>query len=170
MVGPFNEYYQHQQQQYPYYNYNNYNNNNNNNGLCYDDDETDYMYSSSSSTSSYSSVDCTLSLGTPSTRLTNQNNVKTTTTTPHRNSVSSFCWDLLHPKQSNSNSKSSSSRSGGNNHSSAAGNAADPLFVRRCANCDTTSTPLWRNGPRGPKVFFFYYFFHLHYSNAKIIS
>ncbi|CAN6336775.1 unnamed protein product [Urochloa humidicola] len=22
---------------------------------------------------------------------------------------------------------------------------------RRCANCDTTSTPLWRNGPRGPK-------------------
>jgi hypothetical protein len=23
---------------------------------------------------------------------------------------------------------------------------------RRCANCDTTSTPLWRNGPRGPKV------------------
>lgn len=23
---------------------------------------------------------------------------------------------------------------------------------RRCANCDTASTPLWRNGPRGPKV------------------
>ncbi|KAK8457222.1 hypothetical protein SEVIR_3G144900v4 [Setaria viridis] len=23
--------------------------------------------------------------------------------------------------------------------------------ARRCANCDTTSTPLWRNGPRGPK-------------------
>ncbi|GJN15254.1 hypothetical protein PR202_gb02150 [Eleusine coracana subsp. coracana] len=22
---------------------------------------------------------------------------------------------------------------------------------RRCANCDTTSTPLWRNGPQGPK-------------------
>uniref|UniRef100_A0A6N2N9Z9 GATA-type domain-containing protein n=1 Tax=Salix viminalis TaxID=40686 RepID=A0A6N2N9Z9_SALVM len=27
----------------------------------------------------------------------------------------------------------------------------DPLLARRCANCDTTSTPLWRNGPRGPK-------------------
>ncbi|KAI6680713.1 hypothetical protein NL676_034594 [Syzygium grande] len=29
--------------------------------------------------------------------------------------------------------------------------ASDPLLARRCANCDTTSTPLWRNGPRGPK-------------------
>ncbi|KAL6610762.1 hypothetical protein ACP70R_040731 [Stipagrostis hirtigluma subsp. patula] len=26
-----------------------------------------------------------------------------------------------------------------------------PPADRRCANCDTTSTPLWRNGPRGPK-------------------
>ncbi|KAL6848921.1 hypothetical protein ACP4OV_021504 [Aristida adscensionis] len=26
-----------------------------------------------------------------------------------------------------------------------------PAAARRCANCDTTSTPLWRNGPRGPK-------------------
>ncbi|CAO2830460.1 unnamed protein product [Amaranthus hypochondriacus] len=50
-----------------------------------------------------------------------------------------------------SSENSSSSRGGGNNHSSAGGNASDPLFLRRCANCDTTSTPLWRNGPRGPK-------------------
>ncbi|CAH8351643.1 unnamed protein product [Eruca vesicaria subsp. sativa] len=27
----------------------------------------------------------------------------------------------------------------------------DTLLDRRCTNCDTTSTPLWRNGPRGPK-------------------
>ncbi|XP_010548330.1 PREDICTED: GATA transcription factor 19-like [Tarenaya hassleriana] len=27
----------------------------------------------------------------------------------------------------------------------------DTLLSRRCSNCDTTSTPLWRNGPKGPK-------------------
>ncbi|XP_031739578.1 GATA transcription factor 18 isoform X2 [Cucumis sativus] len=77
------------------------------------------MYSSStnyaSSSSSPSSVDCTLSLGTPSTR---------------------------------------SSEFGGasnNNINAAVSNGGDPLLARRCANCDTTSTPLWRNGPRGPK-------------------
>lgn len=108
------------------------------------------MYSSSSSSSSYSSVDCTLSLGTPSTRLTNDNNTNNNKPTPttHRNSVSSFCWDLLHPNKQSSSSTPKPSRS--NNHP-AANSGGDPLFVRRCANCDTTSTPLWRNGPRGPK-------------------
>lgn len=24
--------------------------------------------------------------------------------------------------------------------------------VRRCANCHTTDTPMWRRGPGGPKV------------------
>lgn len=145
--GPFNQYCGHhsaaywpmqqqQQQQYPQYN---------NNYTSFDDDETDYMYSSSSSSSSYSSVDCTLSLGTPSTRMTSEN----AKPTPHRNSVSSFCWDLLHPKQSSSSTPKPSRT---NNHAAAAATGgADPLFVRRCANCDTTSTPLWRNGPRGPK-------------------
>ncbi|XP_074301500.1 GATA transcription factor 19-like [Silene latifolia] len=121
--------------------------------------ETDYMSSSyasaSSSLSPPSSVDCTLSLGTPSTRLTNietSNNMgygeTTTTTTKHRNSVSTFCWDLLHPKQSSSNSTPKPSPSNGG---SGGGSSGDPLFGRRCSNCDTTSTPLWRNGPRGPK-------------------
>ncbi|MCD7454515.1 hypothetical protein HAX54_025136 [Datura stramonium] len=49
-----------------------------------------------------------------------------------------------------SSAHKSSTRGGGsngNNNSS----TTDPLVARRCANCDTTSTPLWRNGPRGPK-------------------
>ncbi|KAL2906540.1 GATA transcription factor 18 [Bienertia sinuspersici] len=119
---------------------------NNYNSSPYDDDENDYMYSSSSS-SSYSSVDCTLSLGTPSTRSTNDI-TNTTKPTPHRNSVSSFCWDLLHSKQSSSSTPKPSRNT---SHAATASGGADPLFVRRCANCDTTSTPLWRNGPRGPK-------------------
>lgn len=27
--------------------------------------------------------------------------------------------------------------------------------IRVCADCNTTTTPLWRSGPRGPKVFNF---------------
>ncbi|XP_076906326.1 GATA transcription factor 19-like [Bidens hawaiensis] len=57
---------------------------------------------------SSSTVDCTLSLATPSTRL-----------------ISDDYRGLT---------------------------VANPAAVaRRCANCHTTSTPLWRNGPRGPK-------------------
>ncbi|KAJ8443687.1 hypothetical protein Cgig2_019669 [Carnegiea gigantea] len=108
----------------------------------YNDDQD---YSASSFASSPNSVDCTLSLGTPSTRYENHTNYEPMSSsgskpTPHRNSVSSFCWDLLHPN------KQSSSKS--HRHHS---NGGDPLLARRCANCDTTSTPLWRNGPRGPK-------------------
>ncbi|KAG5412642.1 hypothetical protein IGI04_000209 [Brassica rapa subsp. trilocularis] len=33
----------------------------------------------------------------------------------------------------------------------AGGGGGNNLGARRCANCDTTSTPLWRNGPSGPK-------------------
>ena len=66
-------------------------------------------------------VDCTLSLGTPSTRR---------------------------------------AEAGTGGHARAAGGGGAPCKdssgrgspARRCANCDTTSTPLWRNGPRGPKV------------------
>lgn len=32
--------------------------------------------------------------------------------------------------------------------------------IRVCADCNTTKTPLWRSGPRGPKV---YIFLHLYY-------
>ncbi|CAH8365611.1 unnamed protein product [Eruca vesicaria subsp. sativa] len=105
---------------------------------------------------SSSVVDCTLSLGTPSTRLCEEDEKR-------RRSTSSSCisnfWDLLNTKNNNSKAKPCSkipsfstanpikpSRgcSGGNG-------GVDSLLVRRCANCDTTSTPLWRNGPRGPK-------------------
>ncbi|KAH7651080.1 Zinc finger NHR/GATA-type protein [Dioscorea alata] len=95
-----------------------------------------YYYSSSSSLSamdtSSSSVDCTLSLGTPSTRQsdhanTNSNGTSTTSKLP----INGY-WDFL----------TNSSKPASRDHL---------LHARRCANCDTTSTPLWRNGPKGPK-------------------
>ncbi|OMO84407.1 Zinc finger, GATA-type [Corchorus olitorius] len=117
-------------------------------------DETDmYPYTSSSS-----SVDCTLSLGTPSTRLCED--VDDRRSRHDRRSgtsnscMSNFCWDLLQNNKNtttpNNYSQQSSKTSRGNgNGGNSSGN--DPLLARRCANCDTTSTPLWRNGPRGPK-------------------
>lgn len=39
---------------------------------------------------------------------------------------------------------SSSTNSSSNNNSN--------ITVRVCADCHTTKTPLWRSGPRGPKV------------------
>ncbi|KAK9670208.1 hypothetical protein RND81_13G186000 [Saponaria officinalis] len=118
-------------------------------------DDSDHYTSSSSSPP----VDCTLSLGTPSTRLSHVDNdthysdttTTTTSSTKHRNSVSSFCWDLLHSKHSSSSTPKSTRASTGNGNGNGNGNGGDPLFARRCSNCDTTSTPLWRNGPRGPK-------------------
>lgn len=126
-------------------------------------DTMEMMYSSSNYGSSYSyssppssSVDCTLSLGTPSTRSTTQlddvhHRGGGAGRRPAASYVSNFCWDLLHTKQK------SAARGGGNANSAAVGASAgcgDPLLARRCANCDTTSTPLWRNGPKGPKVHF----------------
>ncbi|KAJ8567526.1 hypothetical protein K7X08_019734 [Anisodus acutangulus] len=112
------------------------------------------MYSFAPSSSSSSSVDCTLSLGTPSTRLTNDNAKRSVYSNERRSSncMSNF-WDILHPKQhmntpSPPSSVHKSSTRGGSNGNT---NSTDPLVARRCANCDTTSTPLWRNGPRGPK-------------------
>ncbi|KAL3527108.1 hypothetical protein ACH5RR_011764 [Cinchona calisaya] len=114
------------------------------------DHETAEMYSyAASSPPSYSSVDCTLSLGTPSTRLTNNND-----TEKRRSSyVPNFCWDLLQPKHSSDNSyhHQSSHKSSRGNSSNSNSSGGDGLLARRCANCDTTSTPLWRNGPKGPK-------------------
>ncbi|KAI3712895.1 hypothetical protein L1987_71464 [Smallanthus sonchifolius] len=78
---------------------------------------------------SSSSVDCTLSLATPSARLTSDDY------------NSRFCWDFLQPDNPSRPPPSLKSIRG----------AGDSLLARRCANCDTTSTPLWRNGPRGPK-------------------
>ena len=109
----------------------------------YEYDEPDmYSYSPSSS-----SVDCTLSLGTPSTRFTEDEEKRSRH--ERRSSVSNFCWDLLQSKHNTHQSQAKSTSRGTNSNSS---NNNDPLLARRCANCDTTSTPLWRNGPRGPKV------------------
>ena len=105
-----------------------------------DDYDEPHMYSFTPS----SSVDCTLSLGTPSTRLTEDEEKRTRR--ERRSSVSNYCWDMLQSKQ---NAQSQTKPSRGSNGNS---NNSDPLLARRCANCDTTSTPLWRNGPRGPKV------------------
>ncbi|KAF8405234.1 hypothetical protein HHK36_010135 [Tetracentron sinense] len=93
-----------------------------------------------------SSVDCTLSLGTPSTRMSDDKS------TSHQSGscMSNLCWDILQTKQASPSPvmANKSSRGGASSNNSLAG---DPLLARRCANCDTTSTPLWRNGPRGPK-------------------
>jgi hypothetical protein len=42
--------------------------------------------------------------------------------------------------------------SSSNNSLNINGNTA----VRVCADCNTTKTPLWRSGPRGPKVYIFF--------------
>ncbi|XVF17902.1 hypothetical protein REPUB_Repub10bG0164700 [Reevesia pubescens] len=119
-------------------------------------DETD-MYPFTSSSSS-SSVDCTLSLGTPSTRLCEDEvvvdkRIRHDQRRSANSCKSNFCWDLLQNKNSTSPNYSQqtpkASRGSNGNSSNSSGN--DPLLARRCANCDTTSTPLWRNGPRGPK-------------------
>ncbi|CAH2064440.1 unnamed protein product [Thlaspi arvense] len=113
---------------------------------------------------SSSVVDCTLSLGTPSTRLCEEDEKRRRSTSSGASSCISNFWDLLHTRNNNSSKTSPYSNvpsfstanpikptrgcSGGNGSGSGGG---DSLLARRCANCDTTSTPLWRNGPRGPK-------------------
>ncbi|XP_071701758.1 GATA transcription factor 19-like [Rutidosis leptorrhynchoides] len=87
-----------------------------------------------------SSVDCTLSLATPSSRLTS---VDFDSRPPPS---SRFCWDFLHPENHSPPAPLTPYKT----HRGGPPNA-DSLLARRCANCDTTSTPLWRNGPRGPK-------------------
>lgn len=116
-------------------------------------DETDmYPFTPPSS-----SVDCTLSLGTPSTRLSEDDEKRTRHDQRRSGScMSNFCWDILqtknnstpYPPQAHKTSRGNSNTSHNSNNNLANN---DPLLARRCANCDTTSTPLWRNGPRGPK-------------------
>ena len=31
--------------------------------------------------------------------------------------------------------------------------------IRVCSDCNTTKTPLWRSGPRGPKVYIYIYIY-----------
>lgn len=101
--------------------------------------------------SSSSSVDCTLSLGTPSTRLCEDDDkhIRHERSNP---CISNYCWDMLQNKSA-PYSHQTTKASRGSNGNSSNGSGNDPLLARRCANCDTTSTPLWRNGPRGPKVY-----------------
>ncbi|MBA0590445.1 GATA transcription factor 18 [Gossypium raimondii] len=99
--------------------------------------------------SSSSSVDCTLSLGTPSTRLCEDDDkhIRHERSNP---CISNYYWDMLQNKSA-PYSHQTTKASRGSNGNSSNGSGNDPLLARRCANCDTTSTPLWRNGPRGPK-------------------
>jgi GATA zinc finger len=110
------------------------------------DEELSDNYSSiscSSPTSSTSSVDCTLSLGTPSTRQSDGTWYK-------QSSSAAMYWDVLSERRKHETSACNAALKGYNGNGNLGG---DPLLLaRRCANCDTTSTPLWRNGPRGPKV------------------
>ncbi|CAH8268192.1 unnamed protein product [Arabidopsis lyrata] len=143
-----------------------YNNNNNSNagsysmvfsmqnGGVYEQNGEDYHHSSSV-------VDCTLSLGTPSTRLCEEDEKRRRSTSSGASSCISNFWDLLHTKNNskptpynnvpsfstNKPTRACSAGGGGGG----GGGGGDSLLARRCANCDTTSTPLWRNGPRGPK-------------------
>lgn len=120
-------------------------------------------YADSDMYSSSSSVDCTLSLATPSTRLSSQQDHDKHNNNLHdHRSVSNFCWDLLQSKHVHTSHQYSHTtkptRSTTNtNISTTNNNNNDPLLARRCANCDTTSTPLWRNGPRGPKVLSYFF-------------
>lgn len=113
-------------------------------------EEAAEMYSFASPSSS---VDCTLSLGTPSTRLSEDDEKRMRNEYRRDDScVPNFCWDLLQNKHNNPAPSSHKNGSRGSNNNNNNNNGNDSLLARRCANCDTTSTPLWRNGPRGPKV------------------
>lgn len=109
-----------------------------------------YTYYSSSSSSCSSPVDCTLSLGPASSR-------QSTRITGSSTSVPKIYWDVRSRSKQSKQSPSSPCNNGSIGRGGGGGGGgsaavADFLLPRRCANCDTTSTPLWRNGPRGPKV------------------
>ncbi|KAF2553104.1 hypothetical protein F2Q68_00035585 [Brassica cretica] len=91
-------------------------------------------------------VDCTLSLGPPSTtttRLSERDKKKM-----RRSSTSSRVSSFTDTDKNTSKTSTYSVLPSSNRRISGGG---DTLLDRRCTNCDTTSTPLWRNGPRGPK-------------------
>ncbi|KAL6521504.1 hypothetical protein OROGR_018073 [Orobanche gracilis] len=106
-----------------------------------DFDEDGDMYSTTTPPPA-APVDCTLSLGTPSTRVSNDHHEN-----KHSSCMSNFGWNILPSKHTPPPPPPSASKS----HRGRSNGGGDPLLARRCANCDTTSTPLWRNGPRGPK-------------------
>ncbi|XP_062179205.1 GATA transcription factor 15-like [Phragmites australis] len=117
-----------------------------------DDDHSSVTTSPSSS--STGSVDCTLSLGTPSSRRAAElaELTKRVVAQPAYPSVSAatVSWDVA--ADQSSYYCQGSKPAGGAAKGAMAYAGHDPLLLDRCcANCGTTSTPLWRNGPRGPK-------------------
>ncbi|XP_068643973.1 GATA transcription factor 18-like [Aristolochia californica] len=99
-----------------------------------------------------STVDCTLSLGTPSTRRGDDIAALQRQHRPGTSCLSNFCWDILQARQQEGAAMGPHKSGRGGSSSMQFNNlGGETLLARRCANCDTTSTPLWRNGPRGPK-------------------
>ncbi|KAJ4872637.1 GATA transcription factor 18 [Raphanus sativus] len=127
------------------------NNNSNSNAGVYQHNGEGYY--------SASVVDCTLSLGTPSTRLCEEDEKRRRTASYGASSSISNFWELLHTKNNNTKTTPSFDAPSFSTSNpikpilgcSSSYGGGDSLLARRCANCDTTSTPLWRNGPRGPK-------------------
>ncbi|KAK3137905.1 hypothetical protein QOZ80_5AG0361980 [Eleusine coracana subsp. coracana] len=130
-------------------------NNNNNKKKQWRPDYCDDDHSSvttSPSSSSTGSVDCTLSLWTPSSRLAAADHhssssaappdLSNTTKQPAYQSVS---WDDVAAAATDQHQRHFVARQ------QKLAKACDAFVDRRCANCGTSSTPLWRNGPRGPK-------------------
>uniref|UniRef100_A0A0D9WK51 GATA-type domain-containing protein n=1 Tax=Leersia perrieri TaxID=77586 RepID=A0A0D9WK51_9ORYZ len=113
------------------------------------DDHSTVTTSPSSSSSSSGSVDCTLSLGTPSSRraavppVANHGGATPAAAAAAHYSSMSVAW--------NASAESYYCHQGKPAAGAAVAVGHDALLDRRCANCGTASTPLWRNGPRGPK-------------------
>ncbi|KAL6848881.1 hypothetical protein ACP4OV_021464 [Aristida adscensionis] len=118
----------------------------------YDDDHSSITTSASSpsSSSSTGSVDCTLSLGTPSSRRAAEpelvKHVAPAAAAYPSASPATLSWDV--PADQPAYYCQGSRPAAG---AAKAGAGHDLLLDRRCANCGTSSTPLWRNGPCGPK-------------------
>ncbi|KAF8047582.1 hypothetical protein N665_2939s0006 [Sinapis alba] len=89
-------------------------------------------------------VDCTLSLGPPSTTVLSERDKKNKRRSTTSSRVSSFT-------DTNKNTSKTTTYSVLPSSNRRISSGGDTLLGRRCTNCDTTSTPLWRNGPRGPK-------------------
>ncbi|CAN6345749.1 unnamed protein product [Urochloa humidicola] len=126
---------------------------------AFDDDHSSITTSPSSpsSSSSAGSVDCTLSLGTPSSRraaAVEPSELTTKRAAAQPAYTSSVSWDVPAADQSYyccQAGKPVAAATGGAKGAVARAEHDAMLVDRRCANCGTSSTPLWRNGPRGPK-------------------
>ncbi|KAH9319176.1 hypothetical protein KI387_020945, partial [Taxus chinensis] len=153
---------------------------------------------SDANSANYSTVDCTLSLGTPSTRYSSTKQgtftssreaspsmTRDVASDPFKGSCASYTWNNSSSNHANTNSnnvswqvpmdysrdmsfvnaKQERTTTGYGNmfnqntisnsrmvHKSGRNGSENASSVgRKCANCDTTTTPLWRNGPKGPK-------------------